>query len=46
MAGQGIGSAQEAFVAVLIADQLRTLLNVDRDTAARIIDVLQVKNAG
>ena len=28
------------------ADELRTLLNVERDTAARIIDVLLMKNAG
>ena len=32
---------EETFV-----DELRTLLNVERDTAARIIDVLLVKNAG
>ena len=32
---------EEAFV-----DDLRTLLNVQRDTAAKIIDVLVVKNAG
>jgi tellurite resistance protein len=28
------------------ADELRTLLNVERDTAARILEVLLVKNAG
>lgn len=28
------------------ADDLRTLLNVDRDAATRIIDVLRTKNAG
>jgi len=32
---------EEAFV-----DELRTLLNVERDLAGRIIDVLLVKNAG
>jgi hypothetical protein len=32
---------EEAFV-----DELRALLNVQRETAARIIDVLVVKNAG
>jgi uncharacterized tellurite resistance protein B-like protein len=32
---------EEAFV-----DELRTLLNIEGDTAARIIDVLQLKNAG
>ncbi len=28
------------------ADELRTLLSVERDTAARIVDVLSTKNAG
>jgi hypothetical protein len=28
------------------ADELRTLLNVERDTAATIVDVLLTKNAG
>jgi tellurite resistance protein len=28
------------------ADELRTLLNVERDTAVRIVDVLLMKNAG
>jgi tellurite resistance protein len=29
-----------------VADELRTLLNVERDRAAKIVDVLLVKNAG
>ena len=37
----GLSAKEEAFV-----DELRTLLNVERDAAARIIDVLLVKNAG
>ena len=37
----GLSPKEEAFV-----DELRTLLNVERDAAARIIDVLLVKNAG
>ena len=37
----GLSPKEEAFV-----DELRTLLNVERDAAGRIIDVLLVKNAG
>ena len=37
----GLNPKEEAFV-----DELRTLLNVERETAGRIIDVLLVKNAG
>ena len=37
----GLNPKEEAFV-----EELRTLLNVERDTAGRIIDVLLVKNAG
>ena len=37
----GLSPKEEAFV-----EELRTLLNVERDTAGRIIDVLLVKNAG
>ena len=36
-----LSSKEEGF-----ADELRTLLNVERETAARIIDVLRTKNAG
>ena len=37
----GLSPKEEAFV-----DELRTLLNVERDAAGRIIDVLLGKNAG
>lgn len=41
LSGGRLSPKEESF-----ADELRTLLNVERDTAARIVDVLLVKNAG